>query len=265
MPRKRWIKLWTQETLYGTTSQELELDEQAIWFKLLALAGDSPEPGQIEVAPNIPMTDEQIAGVIKAPLDVWLRTKQRLQAPDVDKIYINEGIINIRNWDKYQSEFDRAEYMRQYMRDYRKSKTNSKQLTSKTANSKTRYTDQNRTEEEHSHTTTAAGKNLAKISKLYGDNIGRLTSVIGERLKDIADKYPAGWFEEALKDAVKLEHRNLKYIEAILERWQTDGFKAPKKRDGGRGVQPGKGVRPKPDQGRVHPVKRIDGETGEQR
>lgn len=78
MTRKRWVKLWTQETLYGTTSQELELDEQAIWFKLLALAGDSVEPGKIEVAPGIPMTDEQIAGTIKAPLDVWLRTKQRL-------------------------------------------------------------------------------------------------------------------------------------------------------------------------------------------
>jgi len=252
MPRKRWIKLWTQETLYGTTSQELELDEQAIWFKLLALAGDSVEPGKIEVAPGIPMTDEQIAGTVKAPLDVWLRTKQRLQAPDVDKIFINEGIINIRNWDKYQSEFDRAEYMRQYMRDYR-SKTNSKQLTSKTANSKTRYTDQIRTEEDHNNTTTAS-ENLAKIAKLYEDNIGRLTSVIGERLKDIADKYPAGWFEEALKDAVKLEHRNLKYIEAILERWQTEGFKAPKRTEGGRGE-----LRKRPKQQRVRPIKYIRG------
>ena len=142
MTHKRWVKLWTQETLYGTTSQELKLDEQAIWFKLLALAGDSVEPGEIEVAPGIPMTDEQIAGTIKAPLDVWLRAKQRLQDPDVGKISINKGIIHIKNWDKYQSEFDRAEYMRQYMRDYRKSKTNGKQLTSKPANSKTRYTEQ---------------------------------------------------------------------------------------------------------------------------
>ncbi len=230
MPRRRWIKLWTQETLYGTTSEELELDEQAIWFKLLALAGDSPEPGKIEVAPGIPMTDGQIAGTVKAPLDVWLRSKQRLQAPDVDKIYINEGIINIRNWDKYQSEFDRAEYMRRYMRDYRKSKTNSKQLTSKTANSKTRYTDQNRTEEEHNNTATTS-ENLAKISKLYEENIGMLTPAIAESLKDIDEKYPPDWFEEALKESVKSEHRNLKYISAILERWRTEGFKAPKKRE----------------------------------
>jgi DnaD/phage-associated family protein len=238
MTRKRWVKLWTQETLYGTTSQELELDEQAIWFKLLALAGDSVEPGKIEVAPGIPMTDEQIAGTVKAPLDVWLRTKQRLQDPDVDKIYINKGIIHIKNWDKYQVEFDRAEYMRRYMQQYRKreSKTNSKQLTSKTANSKT--IEQNRGEgrgTEDILTTTAREENLAKISSLYEDNIGRLTPTIAERLKDIAGEYPEGWFEEALKEALGLEHRNLKYIEAILERWKVEGFKAPKKLEGGKG------------------------------
>jgi len=236
MPRKRWIKLWTQETLYGTTSQELELDEQAIWFKLLALAGDSPEPGQIEVAPNIPMTDEQIAGVVKAPLDVWLRTKQRLQAPDVEKISINQGIIHIKNWEKYQLEADRTEYMRQYMRDYRKGKTTGKP-NSKQANSKP--TDQTRTEgrggEQNNIITTTASGNLAKISKLYEENIGMLTPAIAESLKDIDEKYPPDWFEEALKESVKSERRNLKYISAILERWRTEGFKAPKKREFGKG------------------------------
>lgn len=260
MTRMSWVKLWTQETLYGTTSEELKLDEQALWFKLLALAGDSPEPGKILIAPGVPPSDEQIAAIFKCPLNVWLRTKQRLQDPDVDKITINESIIHIKNWGKYQTEFDRAKYMRNYMRDYRKSKTNSKQLTSKPANSKTRYTEQNRGEGNRVLTTTTTREeNLAKISNLYEDNIGRLTSVIGERLKDIADKYPAGWFEEALKKAVELEHRNLKYIEAILERWQTEGFKSPKKKGGGRGEQPRKGVRPKPRQERVRPITHIDG------
>ncbi|MBA7560213.1 hypothetical protein ES708_01835 [subsurface metagenome] len=239
MPRKRWVKLWTQETLYGTTSQELELDEQAIWFKLLALAGDSPEPGQIEVAPNIPMTDEQIAGVVKAPLDVWQRTKERLQAPDVEKISINQGIIHIENWDKYQGEFDKTEYMKEYMREYRQRKTNSKTANSKTTNSKT--IEQNRGEgrgtEDILTTTTAREENLAKIPSLYEDNIGRLTPTIAERLNDIAGEYPGGWFEEALKEAVGLEHRNLKYIEAILERWKVEGFKAPRK-EGKGGKQP---------------------------
>lgn len=107
MPRRRWIKLWTQETLYGTTSEELELDEQALWFKLLALAGDSPEPGKIVIAPGVPPSDEQIAAIFKAPLNVWLRTKGRLRDPDVDKITINEGIIHIKNREKYQSDWQR--------------------------------------------------------------------------------------------------------------------------------------------------------------
>ena len=80
-----------------------------------------------------------------------------------------------------------------------------------------------------------------------------LTPVLDERLKDIAQKYPPRWFEEALKEAVELEHRNLKYIEAILERWQVEGFKAPKRTEGGRGEQP----RKRPKQERVHPLKYI--------
>ncbi len=237
MPRKRWIKLWTQETLYGTTSEELLADEQACWFKLLALAGDSPEPGRVEVAPGVPMTDEQIAGILKVPIEVWLRAKDRLQHPDVDKIFINRGIIHIKNWDKYQGEFDKTEYMREYMREYRQRKTNNK-TNSKTANSKT--IEQNRGEgrgtEDILTTTTAREENLAKISNLYEDNIGRLTPTIAERLKDIVGEYEEGWFEEALKEAVGLEHRNLKYIEAILERWKVEGFKTPKQK-GAKGVK----------------------------
>lgn len=261
MPRRRWIKLWTQETLYGTTSQELELDEQAIWFKLLALAGDSIEPGKIEIAPGIPMTDEQISGILKVPLEIWHRAKNRLQHPDVDKIIINEGIIHIKNWEKYQSDWER---IKKYPSQQPTKKPTNNLTVGKTTQKPTGIPDQNRPEQKNNITTTAS-ENLAKISKLYEDNIGRLTPAIAESLKDIDEKYPPDWFEEALKESVKSEHRNLKYISAILERWKVEGFKAPKKRDGGRGVQPGKGVRPKPQQGRVHPVKRIDGETGKER
>ena len=76
MPRKRWVKLWTQETLYGTTSEELKLDEQAIWFKLLALAGDSPEPGRVEVAPGLPYSSIPCHGgpylVFHRSRGIWL-------------------------------------------------------------------------------------------------------------------------------------------------------------------------------------------------
>ena len=274
MPRRRWIKLWTQETLYGTTSEELQLDEQALWFKLLALAGDSPEPGKVEVAPGIPMTDQQIAAIFKAPLNIWLRAKERLQAPDVDKI-MNEGIIHIKNWERYQSEYERTKKYRGTIFP-KQNATQKSTPEAKVENSVERLQenvssipDQTTPNQKDIITATTANENLRKISKFYEENIGMLTPAIAESLKDIAEKYPPGWFQEALKEAVKSEHRNLKYIEAILERWRTEGFKAPKKREFGKeaktGGQPGKGVRPKPNQQRLHPVKRIDGETGEQR
>lgn len=249
MPRRRWIKLWTQETLYGTTSQELELDQQAIWFKLLALAGDSPEPGKVEVAPGIPMTDEQIAGILKASLDMWLRAKQRLQDPDVDKIFINNGIIHIKNWDKYQSEYERTKKYRDTEKPTRKS-TNSPDVEN-SVEKVSSLPDQTRPDQKNNITTTARRENLAKISSLYEENIGRLTPTIADRLKDIAEEYQPGWFEEALKEAVSLEHRNLKYIEAILERWKVEGFKSPKT-TGGKGEQ-------RPRQERARPITYIRG------
>jgi len=237
MPRRRWIKLWTQESLYGSISRELDPDERWAWIGLLLLAGDSIELGKVCAAPRIPWTDKQIADILQIPESTWLAAKEKMLLHE--KIENHGGILSIVNWDKYQGEFDKAEYMRDYMREYRKTmrKTNSKTVNSKATNCKT--VEQTRPEgrggEQSTITTATTSENLAKIAKLYEDNISRLTSVIGERLKDIADKYPAGWFEEALKEALGLEHRNLKYIEAILERWKVEGFKAPKKLEGGKG------------------------------
>jgi len=232
MPRKRWIKLWTQESLYGSIPRELDPDERWAWIGLLLLAGDSIELGKVCAAPGIPWTDKQIADILQIPESTWLAAKEKMLLHE--KIENHGGILSIVNWDKYQGEFDKAEYMRDYMREYRKTmrKTNSKTVNSKTANRKT--VQQTRTEGrggEQNNTTTTASENLAKISKLYEENIGMLTPAIAESLKDIDEKYPPDWFEEALKESVKSEHRNLKYIEAILERWCSEGFKAPKKRE----------------------------------
>ena len=103
---------------------------------------------------------------------------------------------------------------------------------------------------EHSQKKQAPNE-LATISTLFEGNIGRLTSAIADRLKDIAEEYQPGWFEEALKEAVSLEHRNLKYIEAILERWKVEGFKSPRKG--------GKAGEQRPRQKRAKPITHIQG------
>jgi hypothetical protein len=116
--RRRWIKLWTQETLYGTTSRELDLAEQAIWFKFLAAAGDSPEPGKIEVAPGVPYTADQLSKIVGAPTDLLRQAMAKMIV--AEKITVNTDVISITNWDRYQAEFDRRDYMRAYMQERRK-------------------------------------------------------------------------------------------------------------------------------------------------
>jgi len=71
-------------------------------------------------------------------------------------------------------------------------------------------------------------RGLAKISAIYEANIGVLTPIVVERLKDIAGEYKVEWFEEAVKEACQNNARKLSYITAILERWKVDGFKVKK-------------------------------------
>ena len=61
------------------------------------------------------------------------------------------------------------------------------------------------------------------IFTLYEQNIGPMTPMIGENLRDFEATYPAGWIEEAIQIAVANNKRSLRYIEAILKRWQTEG------------------------------------------
>jgi DnaD/phage-associated family protein len=61
------------------------------------------------------------------------------------------------------------------------------------------------------------------IFKLYEENIGPLTPLIADMLKEAEELYREEWFEEAFTIAVKNNKRNWKYVEAILKRWKEEG------------------------------------------
>lgn len=62
---------------------------------------------------------------------------------------------------------------------------------------------------------------------LYEQNIGMLTPLIAEELRETEKLYPEAWIRDAIKEAVSLNKRNIRYIVRILERWSAEG-----KRDG---------------------------------
>lgn len=63
----------------------------------------------------------------------------------------------------------------------------------------------------------------SNIFALYEQNIGLLSPMIAEELKEAEKLYPASWIEEAFKEAVSLNKRSWRYIARILERWSSEG------------------------------------------
>jgi DnaD/phage-associated family protein len=71
----------------------------------------------------------------------------------------------------------------------------------------------------------------ANVFTLYEQNIGPLTPLISEELRDLAATYPAAWIEDAIRIAVKNNVRRLKYVLAVLERMRTEGRYEQENRD----------------------------------
>lgn len=61
------------------------------------------------------------------------------------------------------------------------------------------------------------------IFTLYEQNIGMLTPMIAEELREAEKLYPESWIRDAIKEAVNQNIRKKSYILAILERWAAEG------------------------------------------
>ena len=61
------------------------------------------------------------------------------------------------------------------------------------------------------------------IFVLYEQNIGMLTPMIAEELRDAEKHFPIEWIADAFREAVSLNKRSWRYILRILERWRDEG------------------------------------------
>ena len=84
---------------------------------------------------------------------------------------------------------------------------------------------------------SAPPRNRPNVFKLYEENIGPLTPLMADALKEAEKEYAAEWFDEAFTIAVTRNKRNWKYIEAILKRWKEEGHERKDQSDGGKGSE----------------------------
>jgi DnaD/phage-associated family protein len=69
----------------------------------------------------------------------------------------------------------------------------------------------------------ALAEELPDIFTLYEQNIGMLTPMIADELRDAEKLYPPDWMRDAIKEAALHNKRNIKYIAKILENWSVEG------------------------------------------
>jgi DnaD/phage-associated family protein len=70
---------------------------------------------------------------------------------------------------------------------------------------------------------TALPVERPNVFKLYEENIGPLTPLIADALKDAEATYQPEWIAESIELAVKNNKRSWRYCEAILKRWKEEG------------------------------------------
>lgn len=101
----KWIKIWTEEIVKGTTFTELNAENRGIWFSFLALAG-LEGTGLIQAGIGRGYSDISLADILNIELTQLVEAKEKLIK--FKKIKVSpEGIIEILNWTKYQDEYHR--------------------------------------------------------------------------------------------------------------------------------------------------------------
>jgi DnaD/phage-associated family protein len=75
------------------------------------------------------------------------------------------------------------------------------------------------------------GQERPNIFRLFEENIGPLTPMIAETLRDAEKDYPIDWIEDAIRIAVEINKRSWRYVEAILRRWREEGRNEQDRRD----------------------------------
>jgi DNA replication protein len=61
------------------------------------------------------------------------------------------------------------------------------------------------------------------IYALYEENVGTISPLIADELREAETAYPPAWILAAFKEAAAMNKRNWRYIARILERWRAEG------------------------------------------
>lgn len=109
--RRTWIKLHTHGILHGSVSYQLSEAEQAVWIKILCMAGECNRDGQISDNDGRAYPHQFIAHELHTSLELLEVSLEK--CIEEGRITENGAGVHITNWSTYQSEYQRQKPYRQ--------------------------------------------------------------------------------------------------------------------------------------------------------
>ena len=264
MGSRTWIKIYCDKWLNGTIREE-SLEVRAVWVDLLVLAGSGKygDSGEIKITEQIGYSDLQLAELLQVSRQKWAVIKKRLI--ETDRIIIknlngdrgvmsknlnaargvipkNSNIICIKNWSKYQSEYERTKPFR-----VTKSTTNSTALDrDKRLEIENRERERERdnppdpplsspsTEQERRiHNAEALQsmrqsrqKTPEEAIEYYQDTVllgGTVTEEMDKEIRAACVRYSPALVYQAINEAKRQDRPSWRYIMGILQNWSKEG------------------------------------------
>jgi len=106
----RYVKMFVSECLEGTIRFDFDPAERSVWYDLVILGGRMRVKGLICARPGTPYPHTWIAGVLNVPLELLEATLKKCEK--TERVHENGDGIQILNWSKYQSEYQRQKHYR---------------------------------------------------------------------------------------------------------------------------------------------------------
>ncbi|MBA7606559.1 hypothetical protein ES703_13709 [subsurface metagenome] len=245
-----WLKMWV-EWIDDPKMLSLSLAEQGVWWRLLTLAKKCMADGFLVKGNGAPLSLNEIASTLR----ILTRPDRKVfdsmikKMTDQGSLEWNSNALVITHFAERQAKTssETPEAIRERVRLHRERQR--QPVTENPLLPLTTPTTIKDTDIDTEAEVECNGKKLvtpeailAEISNFHEQNFGIITPILAEKFKDFVENYrgPVGWIKDAFAEAVTNNVRKWAYVEAILERWQTEGFKAPKKRAPPSARRPGK-------------------------
>jgi len=112
-----WRKSWPKLNIYGEagngecSKRKMLPDERSVWDDYLDMAQISPIRGHVCIASGIGYSFEQLSMILKTPVETIKNAERKMIKFDMINVD-SHRVVEICNWKKYQSEYERQKQYR---------------------------------------------------------------------------------------------------------------------------------------------------------